>query len=275
MSDSTETAARIARLVAAGVLSPADAAELARAAAILDRRRRDAPAPVAGSRPEARLARGELGGAEFLGAVRRQALLAAAVFAGVWAIVLLVVELLPSRREASVPIDVLGAGAVVIAVATAVFGALLYAAWLRPRAARLASFLAALERPLGALAAPPAGRCALCGAEHFSPALGRLTALNWRFNPGAGIAELALGLAIPAELRLCQECGTHSFDCHACDRAFPEIALGRRWSLGRWRGLSCPHCGAKLPLLQNLLTGAVLPGRSPLPPADTPATTSG
>jgi uncharacterized protein (TIGR02996 family) len=105
---------------------------------------------------------------------------------------------------------------------------------------------------------PLAFRCSGCGGERcwrWGPSNPLM--LHWVLNPGLAVNELLLGQRIPREMFTCRACRRTALRCVACRRLQPlegEMSRG----LGVWKGLHCPACGSAIPMLRNLLSGAIL-----------------
>jgi uncharacterized protein (TIGR02996 family) len=115
---------------------------------------------------------------------------------------------------------------------------------------------------LTALSQDPDGfACPACGGRrHWRWDVRNPLVLHWVVNPALAVNELVLGQRIPAVMYTCTSCWpmrtyTH---CPGC-RGFLDIhAPPFNQPLGNWRGLRCPQCATNIPLLQNLVTAAVL-----------------
>jgi uncharacterized protein (TIGR02996 family) len=80
--------------------------------------------------------------------------------------------------------------------------------------------------------------------------------LHWIVNPGLAFNELVLGQRVPATILVCRGCVAGSVRCLACRRLQPITVWNK--PMGYWHGLHCPDCGSPVPLLRNLLAGAVV-----------------
>src|SRR5205814_1755179 len=81
--------------------------------------------------------------------------------------------------------------------------------------------------------------------------------LHWVLNPGLAFNELVLGQRIPREMLMCPGCRQSFLRCVACRRLQP-MAGALNAPVGMWNGLHCPDCGAAIPMLRNLVSGAIL-----------------
>jgi hypothetical protein len=259
MTDSLRT--RIRRLHEMGKLSAAEAAELEQQVAAFEASSTRTPATIDGENAHARFLRGDIDAAAFLRAVRARGVIAGALYGALMAF-----ATAAALRWAGSALSLVGIGLAVFLAGGLMYGVGLYAFFLRPRARRLVRFMALLDGRLTELSGTHAGQCPVCGAENCQPSFGEYAVRNWRFNPGIAVLELVAGVAIPRDLRQCRECGSDFVACASCGRS--ASGAGRdRWSVwGHWSGLDCPHCAKPLPLVQNVITETLLPGRTPVRP---------
>lgn len=259
MTDSLR--ARIRRLHETGKLTAAEAAELEQQVAALERSSGEAPAAIEGDSAHARFLRGEIDAAAFMRAVRARGVIAGALYGALMALAAAAALLWSGR-----PLSLVGTGLAVFLGSGLMYGFGMYMLFLRPRAQRLVRFMALLGGRLTELAGTHARQCPVCGAENCQPSFGQYAVRNWRFNPGIAVLELVAGIAIPRDLLQCRECGSDFVACASCGCS--ASAAGRdRWSVwGHWSGLDCPHCAKPLPLVQNVITETLLPGRTPVRP---------
>ncbi len=104
---------------------------------------------------------------------------------------------------------------------------------------------------------PLGSTCPGCGHSCWRWGPHNPAMLHWVLNPGLAFNELLLGQRIPRELFGCRGCARMYLRCIACRRFQPlEGKLNRPG--GMWNGLHCPDCGAAIPMLRNLLSGAIL-----------------
>jgi hypothetical protein len=257
MTDSLRT--RIRRLHEMGKLSTADAAELDQQVAALEGSSTRARAAIEGHSAYGRFLRGETDAAAFLRAVRVRGVIAGAAYGALMALAAAAV-----LWWLGSPLSLVGVGLAVFLGGGLMYGFGVYLLFLRPRALRLARFMSLLGGRLTELTGTHAAQCPICGAENFQPSFGEYAVRNWRFNPGIAVLELIAGIAIPRDLRQCRECGSDFVACLSCGHS--ASGAGRdRWTVwGHWSGLECPHCAKPLPLVQNVITETLLPGRTPV-----------
>lgn len=80
-------------------------------------------------------------------------------------------------------------------------------------------------------------------------------ALHWIINPGLAFNELVLGQRVPRVMFLCLQCHHSYTRCVACRRLHDLQIWGKGF---QYADFACPDCQAPIPMLRNLVAGAVV-----------------
>ncbi|MFY9221118.1 MAG: hypothetical protein WAQ98_00525 [Blastocatellia bacterium] len=111
--------------------------------------------------------------------------------------------------------------------------------------------------------------CPKCNCQNFEIwKLPKLYLLHWILNPGLAIFEVVLGMRVPKQLYVCNQCQRHLVErayvyCSVCSTLHSSLIWSKRNALGHWFGYVCPKCSAIIPCLWNitslLVIGITLP----------------